>query len=599
MVFIIRLLLYIYIYSSQIFSESINNYVRSINLVGNDNISLNEILYILRQRPPNFFFRRPKFDTRLLKLDALTLKSYYHSKGFLDVIIEESFSKEDNFIDIEYNIIEGKRYFLSSVEIVGNNKIPKIKIEKLLGLNVDEPYNPVFINDNLYLIENEYHQIGKLFMEILIQDEIIDSAKVKINIKEGKDVYIKNTYLENIGKIDSSLILREITYLNGEKYSKTTIDNTSRRLREMGVFSMVNIVPIKVLDSDTLVNLVIEFNHYKQREWNSVGGYDPIQFADGAEPLPAVSVTTEWRNRSFFNSPTQFSTKLLAGIPVEEEFIIPRIRYDINLSSNWFFGIRFPTKLTGYYETFFKKNLQNNSVIPINSIERRGINLSQHVSFSGRSFFETKSVLESFSDDVDENEKIGQRAISLKVNFDKKDDPLFTSKGYLISGIMKFAGFGGERDYLKLDINFQSYLPIMKESVFAFRCKLGTIYGWDNSDIDYSYEKFYLGGSTSMRGWDVLKFKTTNLGEPKGEINRFMTNMEYRNPLYKSLGITFFVDGGLLSNQIEYISFNSINWNSGIGLTIETPLGPARIDYAVQIDNLSIWKIQLGVQNLF
>ena len=117
------------------------------------------------------------------------------------------------------------------------------------------------------------------------------------------------------------------------------------RLREMGVFSLVNIVPVKVIDSDSLVNLVIELDNYKQREWNSVGGYDPIQFSDGAEPIPALSVMTEWKNRSFFNSPTQFSTKLLAGVPVEEEFIIPRIRYDLNLSSNWFLGIRFPTKL--------------------------------------------------------------------------------------------------------------------------------------------------------------------------------------------------------------------------------------------------------------
>ena len=99
--------------------------------------------------------------------------------------------------------------------------------------------------------------------------------------------------------------------------------------------------------------MVVELDNYKQREWNSIGGYDPIQFADGAEPIPAISVTTEWRNRSFFNSPTQFSTKLLAGIPVEEEFIIPRIRYDVSLSSNWFLGIRFPTKITAYYETFF------------------------------------------------------------------------------------------------------------------------------------------------------------------------------------------------------------------------------------------------------
>ena len=59
--------------------------INKLDLIGNKNVSLNEILFIVRQRPPTFFYRQPEFNSRLLKLDALTLKNYYHSKGFLDV----------------------------------------------------------------------------------------------------------------------------------------------------------------------------------------------------------------------------------------------------------------------------------------------------------------------------------------------------------------------------------------------------------------------------------------------------------------------------------------------------------------------------------
>ncbi len=595
----LRIIIVFFIISNLAFSEDSEEYIRAIQLVGNKSVSIDQILPLIRQKPPSFIIRRPIFDSRLLKLDALTLKSFYHSKGFLDAKIQESYIKENNYINIKYIIVEGKKYCLSDVKIIGNSKVEDSKIKSLLGLNIKEAYDPVYINDNLYLLENEYHQLGKLFVEILIKDEISDSVQVKININEKKDVYINDTFLENNREIDTSQIFREITYIKGQKYLKKDIDNSVRRLREMGVFSLVNIIPVKVANSDELVNMVVELSHYKQREWNSVGGYDPIQFAEGAEPLPALSIITEWRNRSFFKSPTQFSTKLLAGIPVEEEFIIPRIRYDINLSSNWFFGIRFPTKITGYYETFFTKNEQKNSVIPINTIERLGINLSQHVNFYNRSYFETKSILESFSDASGNDDRIEQRAISLKINVDKKNDPLFPRSGYLMSGILKFAGFGGERNYLKLDFNIQSYLAVSEQSVIAFRCKVGKIAGWDKENIDYSYEKFYLGGSTSMRGWDVLRFKTKNSDEPQGETNRFMTNIEYRSPLYKSIGMTLFADGGLLEDGNESISLVNSKWDSGIGLTIQTPLGPARIDYAFQIKNPHIWKIQLGVQNLF
>ena len=76
-----------------IYGQDDHYFINDLEIDGNESISKNEILFIVRQRPPNFFFRRPKFDPRLLRLDALTLKNYYYSKGFLDVIINESYDK--------------------------------------------------------------------------------------------------------------------------------------------------------------------------------------------------------------------------------------------------------------------------------------------------------------------------------------------------------------------------------------------------------------------------------------------------------------------------------------------------------------------------
>jgi outer membrane protein assembly factor BamA len=571
-----------------------NVVINSVTLTGNDNVSMNEILYIIRLRPPNWFFRRPGFDSRLVKLDALTLKSYYHSKGYLDVKVNESYTIDNNSADIVYHINEGEQFNISQIIVTGNEIIKDRKIKKLLGLVEKKPYNPVLINDNIFEVENVYHQLGKLFFTIKVLDEISDSVKVIIQINEGKDIRVKNTFLEKIGGIDSSLIWRELTYELGHIYSKKTMDNTSRRLREMGVFSMVNMIPVKVENSDSLVNMVIEFRRYKQREWISDGGYDPIRFAEGAEPLPAISGTVEWRNRSFFNTPTQFSTKLLAGVPMEEQFVLPRLRYDVSFASSWFMGIRFPSKLTGFYESFIEYKDK------IKSIERFGIKLSQYVRFDKRSYFETNSVWESFSDQSELQNNIEQRSFSLKINLDKKDDPIFTRKGYLFSVVFKSAGYilGGERDYLKADFNYQVYIPVGKKSVFATRIKLGRLWGWDSNFTDYSYEKYYLGGSTSMRGWDVLRFKKEN-NKPIGEIIRFMTNIEYRFPIYKMFGFILFVDGGILTDHTVNVSTNIIKWDSGFGVTIQTPLGPARIDYAVQINEPNNRKIQLGIQYLF
>ena len=586
------------ILSGFVFSQDENTSIRNLTIEGNENVSRNEILFLVRQKPPNFFFRRPIFDPRLLRLDVLTIKNYYYSKGFLDVAIKENYEiqeihNQNDVVNIFYEIVEGKQYYLNEIEINGNDLIGPKNISKLLGLRLDSPYNPVGLNDNLYLLENEYQKLGKLFATLTIKDEIKDSVKVRIDIDEGEYIFIKQTKIERKGNIDSAIVLRELKYNSGDLYSKLKIDKSSKHLRELGIFSTANIYPEKVSGSDSLVNIIIDLRRYKQREWNSSGGYDPISFAEGAPELSALSANIEWRNRAFFNTPKQFSTKIMAGIPVEVDFIAPRLRYDISLSSNWFFGIRFPTKIIGYYERFIIYEEQRYQ----ESIDRFGTNLTQRFRLTEKSYFETKSVWENFSDASEKN--IQERSISLKLNVDKKDNPLFTKKGFLFNSVIKSAGFGGARAYSKIDMTFNSYFPVSRKSVLAMRIQCGKLWGWNDNYDDYSFEKFYLGGSTSMRGWEVLRFSENEQNEPNGETVRLMTNIELRQNIYKSFGMTIFFDGGLLAEASPKDFLSELKWDSGIGITIDTPLGPARLDYAVQLDDLSKQKLQLGLQNLF
>ena len=199
-------------------------------------VSKNEILFLLRQKPPNLFFKKPNFEPRLVKLDALTIKNYYHSKGFLDVKVIDKFKTDSIFTDINFKIIEGKQYFLSDVQIKGNEIIPENDILKILGLLRGKPYNPVGVNGNIHRIENLYHNKAKLFFKIKITDQISDSVKVKISLDEGEDVFIHNLFLEGNGKIDTSLIQREILFTKGDIYSKSIIDKTSKETPRDGCF---------------------------------------------------------------------------------------------------------------------------------------------------------------------------------------------------------------------------------------------------------------------------------------------------------------------------------------------------------------------------
>ena len=591
--------------------------IGSVNISGNESIKKKELMPLLRQRPSNFSFtfKGTSFNNRLLKMDGLTLKNYFISKGFLMVEVNESAIIDGNRADIYFEIIEGKQFFVSNVVIEGNVNLSKEKIQKILNIYSGEPFNSVLLNERVSSLQKELEKHSKLFSIIEIEPIIGDSVIVNISISEGEDVFIKDTYIEGVDSSDNNFVKRELLYKNGDSYDPKRVEKSKMRLKETGIYSMINITPVKVSESDSLVNLILTLSEYKQREWLSVGGFEPIEFYEGLDPLPSIGGFVEWRNRSIFNTNSNFSTKFLIGFPWETNFNLPRLRYDIGFDTNWIFGIRWPTKLNSFYETLINYDQEN-----IDRVERYGLEMLQIIMFDNRSYFQNITVWENFSDNnvstldstglinnVTSIKNLEQRSLSFRLHIDKKDDPLFPKKGYLLDLYLKSTGYllGGERDYFKLDFSFNNYFMISKNSVLASRFKLGRLWSWENSYIDYSYEKFYLGGSANMRGWEILKYSTvSNLGViPFGGTHRFLSNIEFRNQMNQNLGITLFFDGGILGENLNEMQNSRLGWDIGIGLTISTPLGPVRLDYAVPYINdemnLSNGKINFGVQYLF
>jgi len=611
----------VYIAFEILLSQDLNVFIRKIIFEGNKNLSDSEIELIVRQKPPTFLIRRPEFNSRLVKLDALTIEKFYNSKGFINADVKESIEFDGEHVDIKFYIDEGRQYFISKVSVFGNNLVSTRKILSIFDIKKGDKYNPSKINENGILIENEYHENGKLFLEMDITDIITDSVEVQIKISEGKFVTIQNTIFENLGKMTMKQVNRELVYKYGDIYQKSLLDRSKTRLRETGVFSMVNYIPTRTSPNDSIVDIRFNLKPFKQYEWISEGGYSRMNFLEGLNLLEAMGITLEWKNRSIFYSPTQFSTKIMGGIPLtgnklisdlnKQEFFI---HFDVGLASNWIFNLRLPTELNFFFKKF---KLEEQTEIS----QRYGLELSQKLKSSKNLLIKSELVWQSFTGQSlksvsSENYKIvEQRSIALIAQRDKRDDPVYTKKGYFISGKLKSSGYqlGGERDYIKADYTLQSYIPISLNSVFASRFKFGKIWGWDEKIDDVAREKFYLGGSNTMRGWNFPLFKTSQdttfdnddsleiiITEiPKGDLVRFMTNIEYRFPIYQSIGITFFADGAILDKNMNKINIDYLEWNLGIGLTINTPLGPARLDYAFQINQPDQGIIQLGLQNLF
>jgi outer membrane protein assembly factor BamA len=569
-----------------------------VNLIGNEQVSEKTLKALLNLQEPTLV-SHSTFDRRVLRLDAITLKNYYLSQGFLEVSVTDSFQVQDEAIAVYYHIREGKRYYLHRADIVGNQTLSEKLIQETLGLIVDKPFNPVVAHSNLTLLEEAYQQKGKLFVELKLYQEVGDSVNVLLKVTEGPDVYIHDIYFEGLGSLDSAVVLRELQVHPGDLYRKKAVDDSQRRLLETGLFSMASLTPVVDAGSDTTVNLVLELRQFKKREWLSEGGYYPVVVSEGAEAIPGVGGYVEWRNRSILQSTTRFTVRTSADMPVEPGFRFPRLRVDLNLNDQWIFRYRIPTQVRGFYETF--KNYED---LGGPNVHRYGVNVTSTIRFGDLSFIAWGLQWEKFIEPEALRTDVEQRILTLRMHLDGRDDPVYPRKGLVLSGELRRVGgfLGGNRHYVKFDLGLQGYHPLLGSWVLAGRLKYGVIFGWRTAYDRFEtvlYDKFYLGGSTSLRAWEPLKFLTSEQHDPQGETVRFLTNWELRFPLFWLLGGELFLDGGYLVDAIPQGSWQKVVWGAGGGLTLKSPLGPVRLDYAYQLERPQNWQLQLGILYIF
>ena len=577
--------------------------VKTVSIIGSETVKESLILSAMRTKKSTIFSSQ-EFDSRILRLDAISVKTLYISNGFLEVSVEDSTRIVDGKVHVFLKISEGKQYFLRSVEIQGNQTITDKTINKILEFIPKKPYDPVTANKNLSLVRQEYEQYGKLFSSIMITDKIGDSVNVQLQVEEGPDVYIDTFFIEGLQNLGEDNVTREIAFKSGDLYKKEEIDLTKRRILQTGVFSYAGITPLPVAGSDTTVNVLIELRQFTPKQWSSEGGYFPIEYYRGVEPIPGIGGEIEWRNRSLSRSTTNFSTRVIVQGLLSEDYlylIYPKFGMDMDFSNQWFLERRIPTKIRLFYETFTNLS-QEGSLSPV---MRYGLQLTSHKKFDNFSFIETGLNWEQFIGFENDQQEIEQRTFKLRGFLDRSDDPLYPYNGYRLTGEVSQTGgiLGGTRDYVKIDLGINKYNQIHKKIVLAGRLKYGMIFGWEGSYNDVQYEKFYLGGSSSLRGWDMLKFKVDENDMPNGDIIRLMMNWEIRFPLFWILGGELFIDGGYLTDSFRNQSIDQIEWDGGFGITLMTPLVPLRLDFAIPLKkstgDINSWKIQLGANYIF
>ncbi len=150
----------------------------------------------------------------------------------------------------------------------------------------------------------------------------------------------------------------------------------------------------------------------------------------------------------------------------------------------------------------------------------------------------------------------------------------------------------------RLRASYSNFTPVSLtnfgdgQEVLAFNVQAGTIFG----DLP-PYEAFSLGGTNSVRGFDE--------GEVGSGRSFIQATAEYRFPLFAFLAGAAFVDyasdlgtaSDVPGEPANFLNKPGSGLGYGLGVRIQSPLGPIRVDYA--LNNEGDNRIHFGIGERF
>ncbi|MBD2604475.1 BamA/TamA family outer membrane protein [Scytonema hofmannii FACHB-248] len=179
---------------------------------------------------------------------------------------------------------------------------------------------------------------------------------------------------------------------------------------------------------------------------------------------------------------------------------------------------------------------------------------------------------------------------------DRRNNALQPTRGsFLRFGVDQSVPVGlGSIFLTRLRGSYSQYVPVKFTNfnkgaqTLAFNIQGGTVLG----DLP-PYEAFTLGGSNSVRGYEE--------GQLASSRSYVQASLEYRFPVFSVVsGALFFDVGsdlGSSTRAAELLNKGGTGYGYGLGVRVQSPLGPIRVDYGINDDGDS--RINFGIGERF
>lgn len=571
-----------------------NNFeVRSVTFDGNktleedfllDQLALKEVSYLeklITKKQPFLY------NQRLVDLDLERLLAIYHTEGFLKAKVSLAplqINKDKQIVKLQIHIDEGEPVLVDKVGIIAIEEVQGINLDSLfrklgseLELKQGSRFRDEAIKQDILLIANAFRNLGYAYVDVNYDLELSrDTLKTNIiyRVKSGPVCYFGETTILGNKHVTIKYLRKQLEHEKGEIYNQSLLNKIRERLYQLQLFRIVSVVPIKehnISKSSIPVSLYIEeaprlssrigFGYGTEDRFRTfldlnyrgfMGGSRRINLFLKHSSLVPYHVSLKWIQPQFFSPKSSITVNPFIIRNSEPGYEIRT--YGINIPVTYRFNSWFSSTLTYYLENVEQQ---------IEAVD------SEHLDLESEKFLYDKS------------------GILLSAVFDNSTPKFTPRKGFNFSFGLKVNGymFGSNFNYTRFWGDIRHYQKI-GSWVLASRLMGGGINSNDSSDFIPVEDRFYSGGSNSIRGWSRSELgPKRESGTPMGGKSILEANLELRYPLFWRVSGVAFIDSGNVWESSYNYQLDNLVYAIGGGLRIDTPIGPIRFDLGFPVWN--------------
>ena len=596
-------------------SEGQKSVVKTIRFVGNTALTSKRLRKEMKTKENNllgFVTGAGRLNNQQLDGDVQKLKELYQDNGYADAQITDvridRLDKKNVIITIYIN--EGPQYHVGTLTIEGLHVVSEPNFRKVIKVTEGKVFSPQKLQKDIKAVEDAYGVAGYADAKVNVQTTPAGPAVVNLSYKvdEGIQSFVEHINISGNSRTKDKVLRREIILSPGDVFDTVRVDISKKRLEGLQYFERVD-----TYASDTAVpgrkdlNVIVQEKRTGNLNFGlgfsttdgllgfaelAQGNFDIMNwktFTGAGQKFRArVQLGTQTKNASIELSEPYFLDQRLAlgGRLFFDEYNYFSDVYD---QRDYGFDIYLRKPITNFLSAKLDYTIQEIDIYNINS-SLITPQLQDLINQEGAYNLESRA--------------------TLSLTYDTRDSAFLTRKGTRIDLSTYVAGgpLGGSVQVYGFDLDAAQYFHLPYDTILLLNGEVGTVENWGGSSstggIVPIFDRVYLGGASNLRG-----FKFRDVGPKDDQGNALGGNtltrwtIEYTIPIIERVRFAVFYDGGFVnpgswsfSPQKVPVPGNTqgkfsggLNQDIGVGVRLDLPIGPLRLDYGfpIQEDSFS------------